>query len=926
MNYQGKLTGMTGIGVNDTVDIVFGIYDSPGSSIPMCSDSVISIPITKGLFDAWFNADLDGEELRGDLFLEVKVEGNVMIPRIPVTYNMLAMRAIYADTAVFADSAGFVGSVHWDTLNAYIDTTHADEFVHISGDSIYGDIFHNYGKRSVWFNPGMTDSGWAYAADDTFHICSTMPLKMCMQSIIADTNGLITATHSLVVGDTIRVGDGIELGGVYRYSWPATNWDTLQAYMDTTDRPVWADSSSWATTTDFDTLKDFVSIYGDTIKGDLFHALGARSVWRSPDGADSSWIYNDGDTVRMSSNIPIKMCMNSLIIDPGGTIKTTHDLIVGDTLRVGDGIEMAGVYLANWSELWDTLAAFIDTSEGGNFLSKNGDTISGDFVFAEGKRAIWLSDVAASDSTWMYSSLDTFRMASTKPIKIGNSSLIVERDGSVVASANANIKGMLSSSMGADFFSIDTTNYALNVHGFSDFPESKALNIYGKSTFNGGLTINAGINDGESFGTAGQFLMSDGYSVHWDYPTASVPDPLSVSSLFVDQIGKNSPAGELIDFTAPINIDRYIRTDTLEGTNDTVWVLDVLAPVTIAVDTIDSRIGRSVYFMDNIDVTSSITCTDISLQEIHSSDMIISAPINLDSLYANKVVVDTVTSIGDTIYFLKPIKTPGVPEPALWMSNATNSAIHPSNMALNVGVGTDTPNAKLGVYDATSPVLRIFGPSDISPMISLSSDREWLITNDGSSMWGPADNFNIVDLGTEQTRLIIDLEGKVGIGTTFPTEKFEVIGNARIDGDLYITGTVISAETLFYRVNPEDFQKPDVGILGLNATYAFNEGSIEPLIMFAPIHISDGAKLISVISNWHDGVLDSNVQINLMCDDGVLADLSSYDAGGVGFIDLLFETPIIVKNDEFHYYVEVNIAPGYSTELAIKNIIIKYIK
>ena len=87
----------------------------------------------------------------------------------------------------------------------------------------------------------------------------------------------------------------------------------------------------------------------------------------------------------------------------------------------------------------------------------------------------------------------------------------------------------------------------------------------------------------------------------------------------------------------------------------------------------------------------------------------------------------------------------------------------------NVGIGTDSPNALLHVSHATAPTFRLSrtGTGQIWQQSIDSSGR--LLINEAAS-----------EGGTQYTRLAIDDDGNVGIGTGSPNEKLEVDGNIRL--------------------------------------------------------------------------------------------------------------------------------------------------
>jgi hypothetical protein len=134
----------------------------------------------------------------------------------------------------------------------------------------------------------------------------------------------------------------------------------------------------------------------------------------------------------------------------------------------------------------------------------------------------------------------------------------------------------------------------------------------------------------------------------------------------------------------------------------------------------------------------------------------------------------------------------------------------------NVGIGTTLPNAKLQVQGSTTSSVSIDSFTD-TPYIRLSQantsgvNSQLLFTTSGygSYLISSADSLDyklrfmdsrVGGTRDNQTRMLIDSSGNLGIGTTLPNDKLEVNGNVRANNySGYASNTYNSFET--YRSN-----------------------------------------------------------------------------------------------------------------------------
>ncbi|MBN2543413.1 hypothetical protein JXI42_11165 [bacterium] len=99
MNYNGKLTTLEGLGVNDTVDFIFGIYNHAAAGILLWDEIQNNIPVQRGLFDVKLGR-INPIELPFDqtYWLEIIVNGDTLSPRVGLASAPYAFRAAYADS------------------------------------------------------------------------------------------------------------------------------------------------------------------------------------------------------------------------------------------------------------------------------------------------------------------------------------------------------------------------------------------------------------------------------------------------------------------------------------------------------------------------------------------------------------------------------------------------------------------------------------------------------------------------------------------------------------------------------------------------------------------------------------------------------------------------------------------------------------
>ena len=321
--YQGKLTDFSGVAIDTACDITFQLYRSSSGGTPIWSETHLDVPVHKGLFDVILGSVVpfpDSVDFSEQYYLQLVVGGEILSPRIPLSAapyainSGISQRSVYSDSAGwagsvqwdsitgmpsgFADGVDDVGTVSWDTLGAYWDTT--NHFASLDTLGAYADTTHNHslstledvdtsgisdGDVLIW---SSSDGTWRVGTvsvtdnyadglsfDDgtnTLTITRTGGLSPLTATInneaddlsdnsigdLGDVNVLSPADGQALVYDAVS---GKWIPGTV--SSGAISWDTLGAYWDTTNHFADLDTlgAYWDTTNNF---VNMIKVYGDT--------------------------------------------------------------------------------------------------------------------------------------------------------------------------------------------------------------------------------------------------------------------------------------------------------------------------------------------------------------------------------------------------------------------------------------------------------------------------------------------------------------------------------------------------------------------------------------------------------------------------------------------------------------------------------------
>ncbi|MCD6418680.1 hypothetical protein J7M00_07850, partial [bacterium] len=125
INYQGKLTNSSGVGIDGTVSIEFRIYNVSSGGSYLWNEVHGTVSVTRGLFDVVLGEttpiDLSFDE---QYYLELVVNGEVLSPRIPLNSVGYSYRSEVSDSSIitaqsysshYSDSTG---AVSWSDISS----------------------------------------------------------------------------------------------------------------------------------------------------------------------------------------------------------------------------------------------------------------------------------------------------------------------------------------------------------------------------------------------------------------------------------------------------------------------------------------------------------------------------------------------------------------------------------------------------------------------------------------------------------------------------------------------------------------------------------------------------------------------------------------------------------------------------------------
>ena len=339
LNYQGKLINSGGMGVNDTLDMIFRLYPTEGGVEELWEETISNVIITRGLFSVELGAITafdDTVDFSDQYWLEIEVDGEILAGREKLTSSPHALRAYTVDKAIqsihtTSDDTPRTGKLVFKGGEGATVTDYGDSIrVSLSGGGV-GDLEIN----DPLTGEGTTESPLTVLYDDaTIGVDGEGKLYLIPSGLssefILNQNSTDQTANFRITGDGYFGGD-VKIDGS----------NDLEVYHDGVFRGgFYGDESE-------------LHLYADP----EFYVFSEGDITIYSGGATGQYIFIPGS----SQNIGI------------GTMEPTQKLDINGSIRIRGGSPGDGKVLTSDADgvgSWQEISAGIDGSGTENYISK----------------------------------------------------------------------------------------------------------------------------------------------------------------------------------------------------------------------------------------------------------------------------------------------------------------------------------------------------------------------------------------------------------------------------------------------------------------------------------------------------------------------------------------------------------------------------
>ena len=167
ISYQGKLL-QSGSQVSGAKQIIFSLYDSAtGGNVLYTAGGMTSAPapvsvnVTNGIFTINFGdsgtnpLDPDLFKNNGNIYLQVSIDGEDLLPRKQITSYPYAFSSLYANTSTYANTAGVAENANNANTSTYANTAGTSTYAQTAGSSLSAGTSTWSNTSSYALNSGL---------------------------------------------------------------------------------------------------------------------------------------------------------------------------------------------------------------------------------------------------------------------------------------------------------------------------------------------------------------------------------------------------------------------------------------------------------------------------------------------------------------------------------------------------------------------------------------------------------------------------------------------------------------------------------------------------------------------------------------------------------------------------------------------------
>ena len=786
LSFQGRLTDSAGNPITSSTSIRFDLFDTEtvgtGTSLytSASGNSQVVVPDENGIFSVTIGKT-HGTEIPNSVFtenaavwLQITAGGETMDPRQPIATVAYALNAEtlqglppsasgLKDTVLVIDGTG---NLNLGETSPTIKSTSGT--LGIEGQAVLIKASDGSGGN-IEINPD---------ANGIIKLTTEGSGSTAVNGFIDATNANLSTgnLYSATIRNTNR---GYNFLSFKNYDTGTTNLSTrfsIDAYGNTliggTMTATNISIGNTLLTTSAYRLNLFDSI--SPTAGSLLYGNGSKIV--------NTGVGTSGQ-ILMSNATGAPVWINANATGIGTTYAAGNGLTLssntfklGGTFTENTNLDLSS-YSLNFLSTGTTLASF--TSSQNTFYNPTSFVSSGDVSMAYDLNFTNATSATIRSSSPLY-------IQTESPYANLDINLTAANDGIIYLNSNSEITKNLT--IGGTFVSVGSTNLVTNLNAdlLDGYHASHFLSVGDSGTFI--YTASAGITQ-----VGNDFRLNQSYSPTWTglhtfsagatISDLSVTNKLSVGSTayFASSvgIGTTSPGQKLSvigngSFSTSLSVGTTLTTNTLNATR---------AQTTTVVTNLNADLldGQHANYFVNIGQTAPFITTLTAGTDINITGTGVGRTISntstLSTVTGRGASTSTMLSLLGGAYF-----------------GSTNQSILKNDGS--VGIGTTNPSAKLQIVGGLSASnILTLSRNDGSAQ---SNDFSFLISNssgnNGSLILKPSTNadiaFSTVANGNTPVLTIKSNNGNVGIGTTNPGHKLDVIGDGSFSTNLSVGGTL----------------------------------------------------------------------------------------------------------------------------------------